>query len=239
MTDRQPPTRSVGLRLSVSNAQAAQGLLSVRKIRVQTREFPAQASITDGCSSARRKGQATHVHDGRVNCSVDAAKPDGLAWKPTRHHAGTPSRIGTVLSHPTALQLTRSHALWLDLGKAQCWRHARSARHELTSLRQTTAVRRMRRLRSFAWKQSPSFSVHCCPLLSGAVRCCVRHDEPHGLLQSTNGGSSVLATSSNRKQRCPGSPGAPAPSLQPPIFPDTQTPQRCTALSESSPPPPR
>ncbi len=168
-----PPT------VSRTHARLRKDVAFIRKIRVQTPEFPAQTSITDECSSAGRKGQATHVHDGRGNCSVDAAKPDGLAWKPTRHHAGTPSRIGTVLSHSTALELTRSHALWLGLGKAstgamQGALATSSRRYEKRRLFGGCAD--YARSRGNRVHPSPSTAVHCCPLLSAAV---VRHDEPH------------------------------------------------------------
>jgi hypothetical protein len=180
MTDRQPPTSSVGLRLSVAHTHAcARMLLSFgRSAFKHQNSQPRHPSLTDARVRVE-KGQATHVHDGRGNCSVDAAKPDGLAWKPTRYHAGTPSRIGTVLSHSTALELTRSHALWLGLGKAstgamQGALATSSRRYEKRRLFGGCAD--YARSRGNRVHPSPSTAVHCCPLLSAAV---LRHDEPH------------------------------------------------------------
>ncbi len=167
MTDRQPPTIRWASDCQSHTRTPAQGCcFHSEDPRSNTQNSqPRHPSLTDARVRVE-KGQATHVHDGRGNCSVDAAKPDGLAWKPTRYHAGTPSRIGHRAKPFNGVGVDPVPCALAGSRQGQYWRHARSARHELTSVRKTTAVRRMRRLCSFAWKQSPSFSVHCCPLLS-------------------------------------------------------------------------
>lgn len=161
-----PPT------VSRTHARLRKDVAFIRKIRVQTPEFPAQTSITDECSSAGRKGSSHSCSrwSGQLFGRCRKTRRTGMEADalPRRHavthwHRAKPFNGVGVDPVPCALAGSR---------QGQYWRHARSARHELTSVRKTTAVRRMRRLCSFAWKQSPSFSIHCCPLLSASVRCC-------------------------------------------------------------------
>ncbi|GAK67888.1 uncharacterized protein PAN0_024d6118 [Moesziomyces antarcticus] len=132
------------------------------------------------CSSAGRREHQWLAGDGRVNLIGRCRKTRRAGMEadapPRRHavahwHRAKPSN-GAAEHSPRAHVATTN-----DGGSADA---------------PTTLVRVETRVHP-----SPSTAVHCCPVLSGAG---VRHDDPIALLQSTNGGSSVLATSSNRKQ---------------------------------------